>query len=335
MIWVILIHSIFWSGLLKDHLIGISYLLIEMPIFFFITGASNSLGSPKSLLQFYTSRLKRIMFPYWAYAISCYFIIHITINYFGQPADKLSLINWLFPYNTPWSNISYLNWHLWFIPAYLFVILFFPFLKLIYNKLNGPLKLLPPIILVACLFFLDFHGFFINFIYIKHILAYSLFSYLGFFYPNFKRTFKNLTYLSIFCATCLLITYLLINNGVYPVDMQSNKFPPNTVFVLYNLGILSFLVIIKKHLLFFMNIFGIRHLIQVYATRGYSIYLFHPFSFIVMNFIILDFKLTNFESHPVLSVISFFIFITLFNIVIAKLFGNIEKFDIKILKRVK
>ncbi|MDR2511322.1 MAG: acyltransferase [Bacteroidales bacterium] len=55
MIWVILTHCLYWLGYFSSIK---SFLLIEMPLFFFISGASNGMSNKKSLKGFYTNRFE-------------------------------------------------------------------------------------------------------------------------------------------------------------------------------------------------------------------------------------------------------------------------------------
>ena len=84
MMYVIFIHCLYWLYLFHNAN-SITYIksffLIEMPLLFFITGASNSMGRKKSLLTFYISRFQRILIPYWIYCIICTILIVLTFGF--------------------------------------------------------------------------------------------------------------------------------------------------------------------------------------------------------------------------------------------------------------
>src|SRR5690349_10117734 len=68
MIWVLMIHCLYLTPILKPRWdVPKSLLLIEMPVFFYLAGASNGLTRTRSLLRFYASRLFRIALPLWVY----------------------------------------------------------------------------------------------------------------------------------------------------------------------------------------------------------------------------------------------------------------------------
>jgi peptidoglycan/LPS O-acetylase OafA/YrhL len=135
MMYVIFIHCLYWIGLFNGKYSSVikSLFLIEMPLFFFIAGASNSLGRKRKLFNFYFSRFQRILLPYWIYGIICIALTIIAqkMMHFEQLRYfSLSIPNFFIPI----SNVPYLTGALWFVSVYLYIILLFPFLKWYYER---------------------------------------------------------------------------------------------------------------------------------------------------------------------------------------------------------
>lgn len=319
-IWVILIHSLFWTHVTSD--VWKSYLLIEMPLFFFITGTSNSLGRKKSILQFYKSRLKRILIPYWTYALICLtFILLLGID------KQYNSINWFLSFPKPTSSLPYITWHLWFIPIYLLSIFLFPSLRYLYENLNETFKFLPLFILFFLIFWLDsVHWWNGNLEYfIKNTTFYSFWVYLGLFYFHFKeKAWSKPIRLMIFIES-IVITYIFVHFGPYNIDMQQNKFPPNGAFLILNLGYFSLLTLISKYIFSFFQIRPLKNVILTYSKFGYSIYLFHPFGFLIVEFFLNIIKSHyGIQYHGIVFFTIYFIGVLFFGLFIPKLVGKIE-----------
>ncbi|NEW07089.1 acyltransferase [Paenibacillus sp. SYP-B3998] len=331
MIWIMLVHCLYWMGLFASENVIISFFLIEMPIIFFITGASNSLAKPKTLVHFYISRFKRIILPYWIY--SCIAIVLIaSASIFFKQENHLVILDWFFPHSYGlWSNWPYIAWHLWFIPVYIMIIALYPFLKRIYDYLPSYTKFLPLVLAIIILFcFIDNKPYSI---YVKYLLVYGFFTYLGLFYPDFKEQ-KNLKYTAgVIGIISFVICFLLVKSPDYPLNMQYNKFPPNSLFLFYNLMMLCFLYIGGKYILKLLSLSKIKRILDIYSSLGYTIYLYHPFSFVVLSVLLNLFKLNDIaKQHSVIALCCYFLFVVLFNILIAKFFGSIEKMDYKLSK---
>ncbi|MDO5138386.1 MAG: acyltransferase family protein, partial [Oscillospiraceae bacterium] len=73
MIWVIVVHTLYWGNFSSDSSFNLikSFFLFEMPLFFFVTGASNSFSRSTGYYRFVFRRYKRILIPYWVFALIC------------------------------------------------------------------------------------------------------------------------------------------------------------------------------------------------------------------------------------------------------------------------
>ena len=99
MMWVMFIHCLYTPGLCYVAWYQ-SFFLIEMPLIFFISGASNGMASNKSLKSFYLTRLQRILIPYWIYAILCIALISI----FSPPETIKSFIELVYSWVNPFPD---------------------------------------------------------------------------------------------------------------------------------------------------------------------------------------------------------------------------------------
>ena len=78
------------------------------------------------------------------------------------------------PLKIPTLELKFVTWHLWFMPVYLYIVPFIPFMFMIFDKLKGIYKVIPFIILGVLIFYiedLDIHN------YMKSIIYYSFWIY--------------------------------------------------------------------------------------------------------------------------------------------------------------
>lgn len=133
------IHTTYWMSLLGEP--GRSLLLIEMPLIFFISGASLSVTNRhRSFTSHATNRLKRVWLPY-----IIYMVLLIVIAW---------LVGWIvegdvWRYNESWHavlcQLSLQNserlpvpwmWHLWFVLPYIVVAVLFWFEQRLADRYN-------------------------------------------------------------------------------------------------------------------------------------------------------------------------------------------------------
>lgn len=156
MIYVVcFIHVIYWLKLGFEPLN--SLMLFEMPIIFFISGASLSINrKSRNLKKTVWNRLKRVVIPYYIYAfvmVAILVLLSIGSHYklfdflylFGEdvPARYVfdvssysfrNVCSILLFHNIP--QLPFVN-HLWFIVPYLVLSCTFEFQKRVLTKVNG------------------------------------------------------------------------------------------------------------------------------------------------------------------------------------------------------
>lgn len=155
MIYVVcFIHVIYWLKIGSEPLL--SLMLFEMPIIFFISGASLSFNKkPRSFRKTLWSRIRRVVIPYYIYAVVMVLIVALLsviwhywlpniIGVFGEKvATKYMFDITAYSWGDVWSILSFGNipqspcvWHLWFILPYLILSCSFEMQKRILTKIN-------------------------------------------------------------------------------------------------------------------------------------------------------------------------------------------------------
>lgn len=341
LIWVMLIHSIFWInfGFFNSFWqVFVSFLLFEMPIMFFVSGASNAKTSAKTPREFYKKRFLRILVPYLTY-LTFVVIFTTVIDYFrGAPllSEFVRLRNWynFFVHNISIPGTSHLMGALWFVPIYLAVILIFPWLKQFYDHYQDDPKKFLPLLGLTALFVGANLVSFRACDFVRMILFYSIWMYAGLFYErlNFKNSQGKLKYLTL-GVMLLPVIYLISRKGHFSLIMQHNKFPPNILFLIYSISAMAILYALSSWIVaWFQKQIEqsprFKRIFDAHNRRGYTIYLYHPLSVIGASliFAIIDPSYSA-SSHAWFRTLCFFVIIVYLNTVLAKIFGWIEDVD--------
>lgn len=267
------IHLMYWEGVSVGIFTSewVSVVLIEMPVIFYIAGASYTLSSKKNYPKYIWSRIKRVVIPYWKYLLICLPGILIVDYIRGRVFSAGDAFSFLFFDPRP---MSHLFSHTWFILPYLIISLCMPFLFKCISKYRVPFW---PFYMVAALLLLWRHT---CPELVKMVIVYTLFTAWGMYYG------KEIGRQNIACITLsgLYLIYALLVEKL-PFNMQVNKFPPNLLFMAY-----CFLVLgtggryMRKVAVVLYDSFAIiRKYIDIYARDGYAIYLIHPFSVILLR----------------------------------------------------
>ena len=283
MVWVILIHVLFWGNLFTDGYAYVlkSFLLFEMPLFFFITGASNSMAQKYSYGKFVTKRFEHCLIPYWVFAFICAVLsVAVSIIQHGEVANTLKiLVSWALPIDHQITSVSYLTWALWFIPVYLCVVLFIPAFRTI-KETNFSTAFF------VVLVFIFFGSSLLKLGWIQNVLFYFVWTYIGLYYQQLIRERKeNKSRVSLGVIAFLIsggAVYVLHRLG-YSLNMQSNKFPPNIVFFFFSFMAMSFLYLIYPVLESVLihlkqnKLFGV--IFKIFCTKSMTVFLYQVFAF--------------------------------------------------------
>lgn len=340
-IWVILIHTLYWPSLV-DQSIGLSLLLIEMPLIFFLIGASNIYAKKRTLRDFYYRRIMRILKPYELYAISVIIFSLITSKVVSDVSTGEFIMSWINPFGKHHSEFPFLSWHTWFINIYFIIIIVLPlFLKVHEHGFSKVLLIGFP----ALLFVLNTVSNVNENISIKNHIIYLLFygfwTILGFYFIEIKNLRKSKDYIVpiyvVILATLLSIFFIYVNNifGFKDIgfNMQIEKFPPTFIFFCYSLLSMLLIILFSPYIIKGMqnlcknNFFEI--IINSYVKNGFTIYLFHPFVFILIYNLLIDYIT---ESNK----IYFLILFLLVTIILSALLGIlVDTLEQSIKKKIK
>lgn len=315
MIYIVgIIHILYWSGLVSFKYK--SLFLVEMIYIFFIMGVSYSFSPLKNYKEYFIKRIQRCIVPFLVYNL----IVLVLNFYFKDYKIDFKTIKDLIDPRMEYNKLPFLNWHIWFLSIYLLIIPIIPILYTIYKKANN---FIVPIIFISVIFLFDYTKIkFQGEYYIRNLLFYSFFIYLGFFYRsyNFKKNIKNHILLIIIC----LINLFYLRN-MYSLDMQLNKFPPNFYFFIYTFLIFNISLFFKD---IFIKIIEkikiIEFITRFYAKYNYTLYLFHPFVYVLL------FKFIGLEKlrENKLNILLMIILVIFLNMINGKVFYKLEKLDI-------
>lgn len=266
---VCMIHTSFWFYL--DLHFDKTLLLIEMPVIFFIAGASQSFKKECSLKETIINRSKRVLLPY--YIFLCLLIVWfyvctlLNVSFEGEKIDitQLTLTDIIKILATGGSEkIPYLG-YTWFISCYMIISCSLPAQKAIMNRM-------PKMVYAAVCFFLFMVCCLLNIHspenIVENVLCYNFFYILGYvFYKQLKK--KQIILAAILSVT--ISTILFANGRIF------QKFPPDIFFILYNLGAICILGIILSYVKIPYN-----NIIKLWNVRGYNIFLYQSISLFIV-----------------------------------------------------
>ncbi len=154
---VALIRVIIWHTL---ALTVVSWIVASMPAMFFVAGSLLARGLDRQpLKQLYTTRLKRLLIPFWSFAavvLTVLVVVHHLDPTAANGFSPKSLLPWIFPIVDPHGNAWEAGWAstpLWYLRCYLWLLLLSPLLRKAHRRW-GLKILVVPIVLV---FVLDYY----------------------------------------------------------------------------------------------------------------------------------------------------------------------------------
>lgn len=283
MLWVILVHVLYWGNFFTNQYFNLlkSFCLFEMPLLFFITGASNNFSKVNSYLEFVRKRFQRVLIPYWVFAIICAIIsifkyrLECDMDFF---TGIKVLLSWLVPVNRQMTSVSYLTWALWFIPVYLCVVLAIPGLKHMKRserRIEFAFMLLG-LFWITCLLQMG---------YLQNVTFYSFWTYIGLFYSDIKLVFEekhNRKYF-LYIVVAGIVTICICYFVKLPIDMQSNKFPPNLIFLVFSIMMMTLIMLILPYLdrsfVWMEKYKFVGRILDLFSTRSMTIFLYQVFAF--------------------------------------------------------
>ncbi|MDO5526227.1 MAG: hypothetical protein Q4F85_09125 [Prevotella sp.] len=266
---VCVIHTSFWFYL--DFHFDKTLLLIEMPVIFFIAGASQSFKKVGSFRQTIINRSKRVLLPYyiflgilflWFYACTL-----LGISFEGETIDitQLNATDIIKLLATGGSEkIPYLG-YTWFISCYMIVSCSLPLQRAIMKRISEKVyAALCFFVFTACCI-LNTHS---PENILENVLCYNVFYISGYvFYKQLKK--KQIILAAI--LPIIISTYLFANGRMFI------KFPPDLFFLFYNIGAICILSIILSYVKIPYS-----YIIRLWNVRGYNIFLYQSISLFIV-----------------------------------------------------
>ncbi len=283
MILVVLVHVLYWGKFFSNYYVKLlqSFLLFEMPFMFFITGASNSFSKTENYFSFLWKRLKRILIPYWIFALICVALSILRYSIEGA-MDFLTgiriLVSWLIPVDTQITSIESLTWALWYVPVYICVVITIPLLK----RLRQSKWKIEFSFLLAGLFATTS---LLNLGWVQNVAFYTYWTYIGLFYLDIKSAAKEAHKRKYFICVAVVMAALLFALRCIgqSLNMQSNKFPPNLIFFVFSMMMMSLIMWLVPYTdPYFAKIENCKVISKVferYSTYSMTIYLYQVFVF--------------------------------------------------------
>ena len=300
---VVFVHVFYYLFVLNIGSLTVlkSFALFEMPLFFFVTGAVNSLKDNGPYGKFVVKRFKGLLVPYYVYAAICLAITAVYCLLKNMLSVSLAItvfLKWLFPLRGQIMPHVYFTWALWFIPVYLMITVMLPAVKFLVRKL-GRLSVLIFVlvfinveVLLGILRTIPNEGstLYSNILFIiQESFFYMIFVGLGLMYRQLKQR-KSIDLILAAAILTAAVIGIVICHFVFgnTLDMQTNKFPPNHVFMFYSFAVLSLLYLVlpflkKIYKLLISIIPVLDKLIVTFSENSIYVFLYQGFAFWIVN----------------------------------------------------
>lgn len=275
-IWIILIHTVFWSGTsyVPEWLRSLT-LLVDVPLFVFISGMSFNYGNSviKCLKNIFNIWIKNL-----------YFVVLYFIIIFLFERESFTIFNIIkaifFGFETK-TLLKVVPGSFWFIFMFFIVSLLSSIIICVYNKYNDSLKNFKYILLVSLIFYaISLYN--NSFIFLSsRILMYMFIYLLGYYLYNYKYTNKG--FIIVLFLNIILLLILLKYNGYNFLQMQSAKGICSFNYFCYSLLSINIANFLKDRLMIIKdNIFTMigRNALLFYFCQGIGssiIYYILPF----------------------------------------------------------
>ena len=264
---VCIIHPMLWFHF---DVFGLDpTMLLEMPVIFFISGASQIYTRQRTIIETIKNRSLRVLFPY--YIFLCVILIlmiaatllHISFENELLDIRNIGLVGIVKLLLTGGSkHIPYLG-YTWFISTYMIISCSLPLQQRVMEKVHTKWYIL---LLIICFGLWKSTGISSPESIVENIMSYNLFYILGFVtYKKMKTNF------AVAISTAILCLYLILSGIAVPIG--EHKFPSDMVFVAYNALTLYMLAFVFSRIKVKYNT-----IIRLWNERSYTIYLYQSVS---------------------------------------------------------
>ena len=252
-LWVIHIHTVYWSGYhYISEAVRQATLLADVPIFFFISGYLTGPGSFTGLLLKTVKQFVRLYAHYLL--VSCLLLIVLASTRVlmsgGGEIDIGLAVSSMFrviPHGDLWEQIPVYAGSLWFIQDYLSMLVFIPLLLGFGLMFRIRYHVLVFILLFTALFPKEYADRAFMFSSYGNVSFYLFFFMLGVIFRAHEELIdSNSVLLSLVITSGLGLLVFFMGGGV--LEIQKYKFPPSMQYLIYSLPLIHVFVLLKKKL---------------------------------------------------------------------------------------
>jgi len=330
-VWVLMVHLFYWLNFFPTGTLALvkSWLLLEMPLFFFITGAGQSLSKPRPWGEYVLGSYRRMLIPYWCYALLC-LLINGLLGGSGEALEGFhigsltgsDILRWLLPLNRKRTELPFLADALWYVPIYLLCV---PLIPLLRRGMKRPWPLVS--LLFVLLLAFERQGWY----YPQNVAFYCFWIFAGLHYPAWKaryidKTSRRWELLLIACIGVAVVAAACIF-GNAAMDMQENKFPPKGIFLLFSVTAMSVLTLLLPGIVRIMNLLGRIKLLnwgmEQLSQYSLSVFLYQPLAFLLLHRLMMLWERLGLR-HSVQFVCCCVLIVPM-AVILAALFGPLER----------
>lgn len=272
---VCIIHPILWYNF--DIYNIDPTMLVEMPVIFFIAGASQSYSKRRNLIDTIKNRAQRVLLAYYIFLIALLLLMTIAtllnLSFEGNYLDirNIGIIEIIKILLTGGCvDIPYFG-YTWFISTYMIISCSLPVQQRIMDKISYKWYM---VILISMFALWKATKITSPETIIENVMSYNIFYILG--YVTYKKVKPNYITASISTIVCI---FLLFSGIAIPIG--EHKFPSDIIFVIYNLSTLGMLSFVVSRINIKYN-----YLLRIWNERGYTIYLYQSVTHFIVYKII-------------------------------------------------
>jgi peptidoglycan/LPS O-acetylase OafA/YrhL len=250
-LWVVQIHTVYWSG--ETYIPKVPRqlsLLIDVSMFFFISGYLTKVSGLGSLLRRSLKQFKNLYLDY--FVLGCLLLFPLGLFYFlkekSTPDLSLAITSMLRvkPVGDLWKYIEVYPGSLWYLAVYFSLLVVTPFVISLFG--SRKLRIVILTALLALFVICSNLGWNYPFLFDEtiYILFYLLIFLIGAAYKLDQQHF-SLHYLKLAFLTnvtiCLLIIFFIMDGKL---RLQANKFPPSVIYLPYCLLTIHLFAIVQR-----------------------------------------------------------------------------------------
>jgi surface polysaccharide O-acyltransferase-like enzyme len=225
---IILIHTVWWSGVvyIPNEIIRQLTLLIDVPLFFFLSGWAASLHSQNLKVT-----LKRLWKLYIPYVIMIVVLLLFLAIFYHRIVPWEVIKQWLTFTSRDSFEFGVVMESMWFLAPFLIISIFSPIYEIILKSRKVSIFLICLLLCINIIFnFVDLeiaNVLVFGMTSIRIVTFYLLFYFFGMYTKNIKLTLRQLLYILI---PVLLLFFSYLWSVDFKFQLQANKFPPTMFY---------------------------------------------------------------------------------------------------------